>query len=312
MDPAGVLRAYAQLAGDAPPPETDVFAEAKNFAPYPYGAQKLFEQRAYVPPRMLFSRDLWLSRGSSYYSPGVHGHLGSLPPVAYRDAYDVFAAAQVRAGGQELRIGWLWLSGTTVVDGVATRWCFPALSVPVERGGALLGRSRSLQPVGDVELTPLIADPEVRSRLFAKRTFGGGTMFESTRSTDTGSAPDSIDLGFYYEPIEPALLERLDILQGWAREVAGAIGLEIDDVQSVMGESPALRRQKDGIGLSVSYGVYLQKMGTTGTPRDALQRLSYLDNLENSALTRVFSGTTASLSVDDVHQLRPMLSLIHI
>ena len=309
MDPAGVLRAYAQLSGDPPSPETDVFAEAKNFAPYPYGAQKLFEQRAYVPPRMLFSGDLWLSRGSSYYSPGVHNHLGSHSPVAYRDAYDVFAAAEVRAGGQELRVGWLWLSGNTVVDGVATRWCFPALSVPVERGDGLLGRSRSLQPVGDVELTPLIDDPEVRARLFEDRTFGGGTTFESTKHTDKGPlhpTHQSADLGFYYEPIEPALLERLDILQGWARKVAGAVGLEIDEVESVMGASPALRRQKDGIGLSVSYGVYLQKMGTTGAPRDALQRLSYLDNLENSAMARVFSGTSASLPVDDVHQLRPM------
>ena len=299
MDPAGVLRAYAKLSGDAPPPELDVVADKSDFAPYPYGARKLFKHRSYTPERILLSRDLQLSRESSYYSPKVHGHLASLPPVAYRDAYDVLAAAEVRSGGQELRVGWLWFSGTTVVDGVRTQWCFPALSVPVARGRSLLGPSRSLEPVGDVELTPLIADVNVSDSLFEARNFGGRTQFESMRL----GPQDSFES---YRPIEPALLERFEKLLGWAREVAAAVGLRVDEVQSVMGDSPVLRRSRDGICLSVSYGLYLEKQAQTGTPRGTLQRLSYLDNLEASALSRVFAGEGKATSVDNVHQLRPM------
>ncbi len=246
------------------------------------------------------SRDLLIVRESSHYLPRVHNQLGGPPPVAYRDAYGVFAAAEVRAGGQELRVGWLWISGTTDIDGVRIQWCFPALSVPVERGGSLVSGGRALEPVGDIELTPLITDPEVRARLFEGRNFGGETAFESVKRSMQE------DFVAYYSPIEQESLEQLDTLLEWARDVAGAVGLEIDDVQSVMGRSPLSRRTKDGIGLSVSYGVYLEKQSNTGTPRETLERLSYLENLDGSAMAQIFAGGTPSTPVDDVHQLRPM------
>ena len=118
------------------------------------------------------------------------------------------AIDQLRAGQRSLRAGWLFVAGRAPgVDGRSRRVFHPLVTVPVRVVRPPLVGNARLLPAGDVELSELVTDHEIRHELEGNIEFGGGAL--------DGNAVE----------VPPALLARLDRLARFARSVAAAAGL---------------------------------------------------------------------------------------
>ncbi|HEX3542440.1 MAG TPA: AAA domain-containing protein, partial [Acidimicrobiales bacterium] len=117
------------------------------------------------------------------------------------------AVDQIRSGSRSLRLGWLFVAGSTDEEGGQVRVFHPLVTIPVRVQRFLL--NAELLPGGDAELSPLIADRPVRHRLEEAMEFGGGAL-------------DSV-----LEIAVPGpLLVRLQRLHQFARAAAGAAGFK--------------------------------------------------------------------------------------
>ena len=273
MDPAGVLRAYAQLSADPPPPPKDVLAKGDPWAPYPFFAERIFDGGTYEIQRVFAAVD------------------------KYKPVQRVLAAGALEGGARQLRIGWLWFAGTLEIEGETQRFCFPALSVPVERGSYWFGTRKGLAAVGDIEVTPLVTNEAVRDWLFESREFGGGALIEQAQFSPVGEV--------YYNPVDPRILPRLGRLQSWVGDVAQGVGLEIDDIGLQDDMAVAQRRRKPGIGVVVTHGLYLDGGAAQNSTQETLRRFSGERGLESTAFAKLFGAEPEQLNHKYVHQVRP-------
>jgi hypothetical protein len=117
-------------------------------------------------------------------------------------------ADALRPAEPALRLGWVVVSGRVPVGDHTVDACFPLVSqrVVVDRD---LARSPNLtlRPVGDVELTPLVADDGRATSLEEHAQFGSGRL---ERGGDDLTTRD---------------IARLPRLQSWVRDVVAATGL---------------------------------------------------------------------------------------
>ena len=270
-----MLRAYAQLSGGPPPLPIDVLAHGNLWAQYPYAAMDVFD-------------------GKRYRHSGTPANV-----YPYKAAEEVLAAAALEGGARQLRLGWVWLTGTTTVEGEPKKWCFAALSVPVERSDSLF-RGKGLEATGDMEMTPLIEHPPTRDRLLEQRQFGGGAMIDRVVYDQRGSA--------VYMPTDPRLLARLEWLQSWIADVAQALGVALDDV-TLPRETPVRqRRNQPGIGAIVCYGLYLDGAAPQNSARETLRRFAEKPGLEQTAFAKLFGAGIEPQPHQYVHQMRPFSS----
>jgi hypothetical protein len=151
------------------------------------------------------------------------------------------ALDRLRAHERLLRYGWEFVYGEVTRDGAAKPVRLPLLSMPVR----LAGRSKSLriEPAGDVELTPLIADRAVAARLEAllaaddpeardawlreaaeqaglpvRRVYGPGghDLPAQWRRRLAGGGPYGVVTGALYVAREAATSDLAATLRGWA------------------------------------------------------------------------------------------------
>ena len=279
MDPANVLRAYAELTDDtgpAPVPR-NVLAVRSEFAVYPFGAHIIFEGKR-------------------------HGAQLLLGVEKYRPVERIVATAQLERGtGSQLRLGWLWFSGTTVVEEEKVTWCFPALSAPVARARSFLGTNKGLEQVGDAEITPLVTDESVREQLLASAQFGGGALMErawvDTSFHDTG-----------YEAADPRTLPRLDRLNSWARDVAQAVGIETSPLELAEDDRPSTEKTNKGIRAFACFGLYFDPGKQYSSSRRDLEELVRLEGLDSTAFATVHGGEVTAEERKYVHQIGPFSS----
>lgn len=78
-----------------------------------------------------------------------------------------------------LRRGWVWLWGRVEIDGVRRRVRTPLLTEPVRL--RRVARGYRVEPAGDLEVTPLVTDPEVAARL---EEAAGGDLASWLRGPD--------------------------------------------------------------------------------------------------------------------------------
>ncbi len=148
-----------------------------------------------------------------------------------RELADRLAALdQVRPDVDVLRLGWLWVAGTTAGPDGPQPVLHPLVTTTVR---ARRGLPASLVRIGDVELSPLIDDPDIG---LAHIPLGGGAF-------------DALG------PAAPqALLDRMPKLTRFALDAAAAAGFAVDDtVGPVAGpaEVLALEGLRVVIGLAV-------------------------------------------------------------
>ncbi len=104
--------------------------------------------------------------GSSGQPMSLDGRLLAKVFLDRGDAEELEAIDRLRPGARSLRVGWLYVAGTRVdgEDGRRRRVFVPLVTRPVRVVRSRLGRG-SVIPAGDVELTELIDDRDVRHRL---------------------------------------------------------------------------------------------------------------------------------------------------
>jgi hypothetical protein len=150
------------------------------------------------------------------------------------------AVEQLRPAARPVRVGWLFVAGRTRQrDGTVRRVFHPLVNVPVTPSPvpAAFG-SALLIATGDVEVTDLVADPEVRAELDEAVEWGGGAL-EGT----TGPA------------IDPALLDRLEGLHGFATRAAAAAGLRATELVPAT-DDPEAYLGRDGLVIVAGVAVY--------------------------------------------------------
>lgn len=157
------------------------------------------------------------------------------------------AVDQIRPGQRSIRAGWLFLAGR-IDDGESrTRRVFlPLVSVPVRVERPMAFGDARLVPAGDVQLTELITDLELRAQLESQIQLGGG----------------SLD-GMRDPAVPAALLSRLSALQRFARDVADAAGLPTAEVIPAT-DGPDRLMRRDSLAVVAGVGVYAShETGTT-------------------------------------------------
>ena len=148
------------------------------------------------------------------------------------------AVDQLRPGRRSLRIGWLFVTGTsTTAEGRSRRVFWPLVSRPVSVVRSTLVGPAGLVPAGDVELTRMISDAERRSALEAQIEFGGGAI-------------DGWDVA-----IPAAMLDRLARLRAFAVAAAEAAGIPATRLIPA-GESPDVLKRRDELVIVAGVAVY--------------------------------------------------------
>lgn len=170
-----------------------------------------------------------------------------------------------------LREGWVYLVGSTEIDGERRRVCHPLISRPV-----LLRRSfgsYTVLPAGDLEMTPLIGDSDIALRLEAGAQFGGGALQTSP-------------------PSDPALLRRLQQLGDWILRTAEAVGIPVDEVVA-WDRSPDQWRDADRVVAVVGAGLHLSRdVGRPGFG-DVLRAWARVPGTTRTAFGELYATTAA-------------------
>ena len=88
----------------------------------------------------------------------------------------LLAIDRIRPFESSIRVGWLFVAGTTrTAAGKRRRVFLPLLHRPVHASIPVFGDGL-LRTAGDVRLTHLVGDPELRQRLEADIQCGGGAF----------------------------------------------------------------------------------------------------------------------------------------
>lgn len=151
-------------------------------------------------------------------------------PVDRRFGERLASVDRIRPGEKRsLRVGWLFVAGRRpMADGRMQRVLHPLLSTPVRVSLPPLVGDALLRPAGDVALSELVADTELRHRLEAGYEVGGGSL-DGVQTT----------------AVPVALLQRLDRLHRFARAAARAAGLDATRVVPVTGSAAELLRAEE-------------------------------------------------------------------
>lgn len=207
----------------------------------------------------------------------------ALPRTRVKRGPDVDRLAAVDALHEHerlLREGWVYVVGTAVVDGERRRVCHPLLSRPVVLHRALGGYG--VMPAGDLEITPLLVDPEVAARLEAGAQFGGGAL-------EPASVP------------HPGLVARLDRLIDWVQRTAHAAGLPVDEVVDWT-RPPHRWRDADHLVAVIGAGLHLSRdVGRPGLG-DVLRAWSQVPGIDRSAFAHLYCSRTAPTADGEPHQ----------
>ena len=299
-----VLRTLAALSGGGPVDKTDVI-DPDTFTWLSYSALGFFDESVYPNP---FIRP-FSGQGNNALAQRSGG-------TRFHYSLDrLVSKAALHPGEQLLRLGWVWFAGVVDVDGEATQYCFPAISMPMVRrqesqdSAAQTGRAFStlreitgadndrhrLVPAGDAEMTPLITDDAVADRLLEEASFGDGTF------------RDSLDELGNLRPLDPTVFTELPQLMTWCANVAAAVGLEVAQTFPLHGSVPSARRTQPGISMHMGCGMYLANPATQGSRKESLLGLSALDGLSDTAFAKIYGeGVIAPTVERDVVALRPL------
>ena len=180
-----------------------------------------------------------------------------------RRAVDRLAALDaLRRDERILRRGWGFVLGAMSVDGVRRRVRLPLLTEPVrlERG---LGRYRVV-PAGDLQLTPLVANPTVAGQLEAAPGLGSPGWLESP----AGGA--------------------------WLRAAAAAAGLEVADVVARVPRPIP----EDRLVAVAATALFVAGDVSSAGLRDTLLTWAARPGLEATALAAVYGTAAAVTPVD--------------
>lgn len=158
----------------------------------------------------------------------------------------------VRPGTRSLRVGWLWVAGTTR-EGEARRRVFEPLV-----SGEVVAGTAGLTLAGEVQLTPLITDPHEQLRLETAIDWGGGAF----RGVDVEASP--------------LLLPTLPRLAGFARQAATAAGLPPERLVPAAGLVPAdgppqALADRDGLRVVAGLAVYANGTEPDFSPAGSLR-----------------------------------------
>ena len=278
MKAQDVLRTFAALSGSGPPAKTDV-TNSKTFTWLTYEALGYFEEAGSKSTRI---RPFTPARQSGRDNSPFHKALKEL-----------VAKAALHPGEQLIQLGWLWFAGTVEVDSEPTQFCFPAATIRMDRTGTssgIAGRAASallnstglgeltFEPTGDADMTPLIKDDDVRDRLLGLLTVGDGKLADAIGGVDA------------LTPFDNSIIGELTDLKEWASMVADAVGLEIDTFAD-RSRSPTADRAKAGISVHVGCGLYLDAPASRGSRKSSLISMSNIDDLSNTAFSKIYSGT---------------------
>lgn len=195
-----------------------------------------------------------LSNGTPYYGGEIPGprdkFLASLaansppPPVISIDrslGERLAAIDQLRPGRRSLRLGWLFVAGrTTRTDGRSRKVFWPLVTRPVAVARNI--GSVGLVPAGDVELTRMITDDDVRSDLERRIETGGGGI-------DAGT------VGGEGIAISAAWLNRFEHLRHFALAAAAAAGLPAAQLVPA-GDGPEELMRRDGLVVVAGVAVF--------------------------------------------------------
>lgn len=171
------------------------------------------------------------------------------------------AVDQVRLAQRSLRAGWLFVAGKVVQSNGKSKHVFtPLVTVPVRVDRSMF--KTRLVPAGDVELTSLIEDPDLRKDLEDSIELGGGA-FTGQHTTE----------------IPGRLLDRLQRLKHFAQSTARAAGFDTRAVVSAAGGPDSLAKRDD---LVIVAGVAVFALHDTGgMSRAATLRSWDLERLED-------------------------------
>ncbi len=224
MDAAALLKAFAELAPAGVRVRYDVTDSNEPFV--------------WLGSRMVATAQPELAWGGASWAQTAATRLSESPPSIPNSS----AVKRLRAldalhfNERLLREGWVFVCGTSEIDGKQQSVCLPLISRPVRISSSLLGTY--LFRAGDDELIPLVSDPAVAARLEGEIEFGGGAITQ--------------------DDIDPRLLARLTRLQQWIKDVAGAANLEIGAVLTPATDPTALRSAA-GLVVVVGSGLYLAR-----------------------------------------------------
>ena len=292
--------------------QTDV-ADADTFTWLDYSALRFFDED--LPGAGLIRP----------FSPTSTDFIGNADAQAQRferSLERLMSTAALHSGEQLIRLGWAWLAGTVDVDGDPTRYCFPMISLPMERrsaadtaargalsvAGAVLAAAStgastlrttesSLTKAGDAEITPLVENGDLRDQLLEQASFGDGRLY------------DRLDENRRWKAIDPEVFHELPELMTWCSDVATAVGLKVDQTFPLHSGIPTARRKESGISLHMGCGLYIDSSTTasTGTRKSSLVGLSNLSGLEGTAFAKLYGETVPAPTVErDVINLRPL------
>ena len=314
MDPRAVLGTFAQLsAPDAPSQERqqqrlrNVIDDPTLITPVGHVVEKLFDggtvggwslQGFRRPPQTGRLLNNVVLDPSSEVLPGfperkvqrTEGRSGYIDWPSNEER--VLSVAALHSGEQRLRVGWVWFAGTVTIDDKRTQFCFPAISVPVERSSSRLNKIRYERPLsaaGDAEATKLISNEHSRSRLLADRDFGSGALGPATYGYDV------------------RMVKRLDSMNRWIDEVAKAAGISIRHRRVIQDGVPTDFRSADGISMIVGSYLYISRGEDYHASSERLAELAKLRGIGDSAFAKIYGDHPLDESpTRRVEKLRPM------
>ena len=319
MNSAAILRTFAELAADgeegtAPVP-IDVVGDG-DFCALTYRALGYFDPSGFprgkraIQPMGAADNTLY-ELGEPRRERALQNH-GTEPWLLLERSRQSFQRLNQRAalhrGEALLRIGWIWFAGTLARGDEQLQYCFPALSLPLVSdlsGPKYLSRRQkwlksdsadTFWVGGDIEVTPLITDPDARDRILNTAHFGDGKLFNRV---DPASNT--------FKPIPLSTISALPGLMPWCTSIADALGLVVS--RTFAGESqhhPIDRRHEGGISLQVGCGLYLADPAPPGSSRSELLALAGLDGLDRSAVGSVYGESEVEARAREVIPLRPL------
>ncbi|WP_426571163.1 DEAD/DEAH box helicase [Aquihabitans sp. McL0605] len=181
----------------------------------------------------------------------------------------------------DLRLGWLWMVGTALIEGQRQRVVLPLLSRPVRihQLPAITKKADAtctIEPITAWDLWPLIEDPDVASQLEAEATFGGGALDATTPQ---------------------ALLDRLPMLRYWVDHVVAASGLP-KIRQILIPTDPRSVTSTDLVAIA-GYGVYADVGADPSRPKETLANWSTNPAAAGSAFASLYLGPAPDQATDD-------------
>ncbi|MFW2338531.1 MAG: AAA domain-containing protein, partial [Acidimicrobiia bacterium] len=184
---------------------------------------------------------------------------------------------------QLLRLGWLFVTGTIVIDGKQVRFCKPLLSVPVRV--RVTGFEVRIQQVGDIEMPADLFDESARDELEeSEDPFGGGAD----------------------EPSEE-ILHRMPKLQRWVATALTRAQLPVAPIRTPTHNPLDLRSEA---GLAVVAGAAVYTARDTSSPGLAGTLLGWASQeLSGTALNALYGGDNADTVEADSSEIRTPLPL---